>query len=1554
MLRGKRQSSAAATQKAQQLLKDANLTATSSKHLLHRVRSKLQAPKSDVIIATVINYVDRVNAPSLDILQALLQILESQVDTARFKSTQHQLLLIATRRGHCNILEYLFNGKSCCDYEHGEALEAAVLYGRPSCVRTLLHKYPSPQNVERALLATDYVDLSQAKDLIKTLLQFALPPSVLEYLQLKMHAATGVDYDNETLSFLRKATNRETQRPSIVKEIESASLYAYFELQKQTRAISSVKRTSANSFRGSTPAVQITEIRRPLRNVFGDEVITGPENVVVKLLSRYLSKCAALHGGGGPWPLETIDLMLVKVPDGAEKLVEYSDCVHFAASWRQTAVFARLVYNRPLPLATLRSPHLQAEVVKDLEATVALVECLNQYHAHQENYLSVVEPLLIFACETCNFPTAIQICSQSTARLSVSPVIQHLKACLASERSIEQVADLLRVAQVAESDLDILWEHVLGSIDFPRQVIRTLLQAGYKSLVVSRTFLRYVCFDEELSNLVMMLDEWKTTKSISLRAKFDYITKMPVTAHKAGTTASDSLYHFTLASAMDIAIERQQVELCQMLLERDAPMVMAGKSLLEKAVHCDSGQVLDRSSVLKMILESERRRAGPQVVLDYALLQAVKYNNPQLVADLLDQGASTLPYNAECWRTVFDPEDDTTLRVLLGASQSARELSKNFMAIFASFTIDPKVWLSLCVRLRQAGYVNSKCFSWVLSVLCLCNKATVRSAEQLLELGASDRNELDQCLEQSWLHGNMSVFRILIKHGISPNAAEALFSMITKDVAKHMSTSCSANEAKAQNSQSVMAYEALGLLLQNEISKHTKDAALRKIAISLDVPASVRAPVLTTLLEQGARFSEDDGDALLHCLLMNNTFLNLQLNASRPPLKARQEALLFSLDCPRTMGNPAPSDRFHALAQLLYSLCSKTPMTLPDQSIIGISGIFLSADSDTPTTLIHHFYGWLRSRNLSGLSDLEHCWAIEQKLNAVFEELAESKTRQVHFVERITAVLAWTRPEPDCKMASARYFDSFWLPRGCLSRYLIESSKAGITPIVGALLEAGISPNVFDGSGKSALFWAASNNEPTVVSLLLDSGADRNDGSLHEATCQQNHGIMQLLLRAGHERRGISSLHNDTTPLMAFVNSDHKRSATVRFCDTTDILFSGQRITPEICTELKAAVEAALTNQYAFNLILSLMRWLRKSFDAYREIYEAPIARGPLRYSLLSLVDRWEYNCLSRAERNNLVLALQGVGFEETFYTVEGDQPGNAINVPEAIIQAEERRKRHAAFESKECCICGDKAETVDDIHAALLPTCATTHGWKSDIVCSDCLKQYLESRMFPHDDTSIKYKFPATKIPCWSPKCASTELPYHVLQQYTEPETFHRYDVALCQALLREGKSMVKCATQDCPGAHWYDEYNEQENLKIFWCELCFQNTCTECNDLYEKHDGRPCPAGEEARKCERIKEEEKLSEEALKLEKKCPKCKLMYQKYYGCDHIVCGKNVYDNKVDSEYHFPSFVWQDHAAKAEFGVTLLTYFVEGCRYEFCDICFGAWPDGHTRRCVHRM
>lgn len=1490
---------AADIQKAQRLLRDANVTANSSKKLVHRVRSKLQTPKSYITITTVIDHVDSVDARSSGVLKALLEVLKSQVSPERFQAVQHRLLGIAARRGHHEILEHLRTSSVSSDYSLGETLETAVLFCHVSCVKILLESTPSIHNIERALLATDFIELKEAREISRLLLLLKIPHSILDYLRLKMYAASVDDFDLDTLHMLVEAGSRKSFQAEIGMEMDFTSLYAYFEVQKQVRMTFTRKRMpSSSSF--STTSAQATEGRSPKRNFFGDETIESPENLVVRLLERYITNCTTKEVGYSQWSLYTIDLFLDKLPHGAEELPEYARSLLLAASFQQTLVFTRMLHHRPLSTRALRSLPLHA-IVRSTELMIALVDCLNKYCTSDKDYLEVVGPLLTHACESQLLPSAVQICSRSRVHVSISPVLQYLRIAIESEQHIEDLSDLLKVAKVDECDLDLLWEHVLASVNFPTNAARILLQAGYKSAVIAKTFLRCVRFDEEISNLSMILDEWQVPETLSSRAEFDYSTstEAPKLTCQADTIKLECQYFDTLGTALSIAIVRQQIDLCRLLLDKGAPLVLAGQSLLELAVRRGSKHhSLEEDKILDLILNYEKESRDAQMVLNYALVQAIKHQRAQVVSDFLYEGASTIAYNFECWQIVFRHKQQATLRSLLATPQASLELSKNFMAIFASFDIDPRTWLTLSDQLHQAGYLNSRCYSWVLSVLCLCNKATVQSAEQLLAFGASTRDELDQCLEHCWHHGNLAVFRVLIKKGVSQSTAESLFQAMIQNITA--STSAANGEA-LERIRATMVPGAMSLLLEQNIPQRLIDTALCSVAVSYRTPVSLRVSVLKSLLEKEARFSEDNGLALVHCLLVDDKALMAHINASRPSLKARQAALRFALHFPDGMGDPAPSCRFHAVAQLLYPLPPTPTIKLTEKSVIDITGIFLSPQANTPTTLIHHFYGWLRNQTPSGLSDLEHCWTLEKKLNALVEGLVGTKARPVHFIERITAVLAWTRPEPESAITSTEYSSSFWLPRASLSRYLLESSKAGLTPIVGALLEAGVSPNVFDENGRSALSWASGNNEPDVVLLLTNAGADLDDGSLHEALCHQHNAIVRLLLKSGHGRMRTSCLHDDMTPLLAFIQFDHIASKVKHFPYTINTFMIDQEPTPELCKDLKAAAEAAISHTYAFKLILALIPWLRHCFDAQRAIFESPIPRGPLRYSLLSLIDRWEYSCLNRGQRNSLVLFLQGIGFVETFYTVDGDQPGNAVNVPEAILLAEETRKRQAAFETKECCIHGERAESETEIRAGLMPSCAASHGWKGDIVCTDCLKQYLESRMFPHDDVSIKYKFPATKIPCWAPKCPSTELTYNVLREHTDPEIFRLYDLALCQALLREGKSMVKCATTECPGAHWYDENDEHDNLKIFFCEICFQNTCTECNDLYEKHDGRPCPAGEEARKCERIKEEEKLSEEALKREKKCPKCKLMYQKYYGCDHIVCGKNVYDNKVDSK-----------------------------------------------------
>lgn len=262
---------------------------------------------------------------------------------------------------------------------------------------------------------------------------------------------------------------------------------------------------------------------------------------------------------------------------------------------------------------------------------------------------------------------------------------------------------------------------------------------------------------------------------------------------------------------------------------------------------------------------------------------------------------------------------------------------------------------------------------------------------------------------------------------------------------------------------------------------------------------------------------------------------------------------------------------------------------------------------------------------------------------------------------------------------------------------------------------------------------------------------------------------------------------------------------------------------------------------------------------------------------------------------------------------------------PPSVQRARDLGQRRRAYRQKECSVCGDRPESSNDIHAHLAPSCIPSHSWQHEIICTDCLKHYLELRMFPSDNEQNRFRFPASRVICWAPNC-NEQLLTSTIQKYANAGMFLRYTSALDAQFLREDQSTLHCATENCPGAFWFDA--EDEVPKIVFCKICRNNLCTECKDAYVKHMDRPCPSVAAQRrraKDARLRKEEELSAAALRSGTSCPKCALPYQKISGCDHIVCGK-------DADSFGPS---------------------RGCGHEFCHRCFEPWRQ-HRIGCAYRM
>ncbi|KEF50791.1 uncharacterized protein A1O9_13156, partial [Exophiala aquamarina CBS 119918] len=458
------------------------------------------------------------------------------------------------------------------------------------------------------------------------------------------------------------------------------------------------------------------------------------------------------------------------------------------------------------------------------------------------------------------------------------------------------------------------------------------------------------------------------------------------------------------------------------------------------------------------------------------------------------------------------------------------------------------------------------------------------------------------------------------------------------------------------------------------------------------------------------------------------------------------------------------------------------------------------------------------------------------------------------------------------------------LPRDSMNRMLFAALKRPrISPLIGMLIDAGADPNVLDSEGKSPLYLATSKGGGRVMGELVGKGASADDGSLHLATCNQDHMAMEILLKAGHRIDYRSPVDQDATVLEAFLRFDHQERKVKDFIPTLKLLLKDVDLGTAIWQARPNLAGIALESRRPFELVSALLELRPKS-----GVKTTLLRRGRFRYSLLSAVEQWDADVkLGDGERRQLKARLVELGCRKIFYAREGEQPSDAIGLPARLLDPASRDRRRA-WKDKDCSVCGDKPTTPGDVHAHLSASCVAKHRWKDAIICTDCLRQCLESKMFPRGDE----KFPSPQVTCWAPNCGET-LSHSTVQKYAEAERFATYDDALCQRQLRAGQNIAECAAEGCRGAVWLDPAADK-NITVFSCPVCRHRTCTQCNQPYRKHAKKSCPASEAAQADTQRREEEKLTEAFMTKERRCPKCNIPYHRTEGCDHITCGKDTH------------------------------------------------------------
>lgn len=99
---------------------------------------------------------------------------------------------------------------------------------------------------------------------------------------------------------------------------------------------------------------------------------------------------------------------------------------------------------------------------------------------------------------------------------------------------------------------------------------------------------------------------------------------------------------------------------------------------------------------------------------------------------------------------------------------------------------------------------------------------------------------------------------------------------------------------------------------------------------------------------------------------------------------------------------------------------------------------------------------------------------------------------------------------------------------------MLDAAKGNAVDVVKARLEEGVSVNIRDGAGNTALTWAAFEGHMETIRELLKAGADVNlpdTYPLHNAACLPQIDALHLLLKAGakvnvQDKDGRTALHD--------------------------------------------------------------------------------------------------------------------------------------------------------------------------------------------------------------------------------------------------------------------------------------------------------------------------------------------------------------------------------------------------------------------------------------------
>ena len=232
----------------------------------------------------------------------------------------------------------------------------------------------------------------------------------------------------------------------------------------------------------------------------------------------------------------------------------------------------------------------------------------------------------------------------------------------------------------------------------------------------------------------------------------------------------------------------------------------------------------------------------------------------------------------------------------------------------------------------------------------------------------------------------------------------------------------------------------------------------------------------------------------------------------------------------------------------------------------------------------------------------------------------------------------------------------------------IRKSRAEVAAL---LIQSGAEVSLRDSHDRSALFYASSTGTLDTMRMLIDSGAPRNDGSVHEAARRCKHSAVRLLLDADHNPNEPSRLHGERGPLAELTTQlKESRMDSEVISHTMSILVAGgaeQRLQVGGKSLLLLAIDSPRAVEKTKAMLKAFMGPLvNDEFNQYKH--------SGLIYSPLSYLQK-DLQKSHASQKVPLIHVLETYGCKSVFYRLKGDQPHDYVGAPPAIQMQEERRQ---------------------------------------------------------------------------------------------------------------------------------------------------------------------------------------------------------------------------------------------------------------------------------------